>query len=181
MPSSPANEGAAREASPAPPGPGPESDAAVAVENAATAELEAELARTDDRYRRAVADLENFRRRSARDLELRINARTDALLRDWLEVVDSVERSAQMADVGSDDALGLSAVRDQIEAILRREGLERIGARGERFDPDRHEAIGVRESSEPPGHIAEVARSGFAHDGRVLRPAQVIVSTAPGD
>ncbi len=145
-----------------------------------TAELEDELARMEDRYRRSLADLDNYRKRSARDLELRVSDETDALLRDWLEVVDSVDRAAQMAGVGADDGAGLRAVLDQIDAILARQGLERIGAPGERFDPDRHEAIGVRQASELPEHtIAEVARPGFARGERMLRPAQVIVSRAP--
>jgi molecular chaperone GrpE len=67
-----------------------------------------------------------------------------------------------------------------MEAILARQGVQRVGRPGERFDPERHEAIGVRETTEVPDHtIIEVARSGFAIGDRVLRPAQVIVARAP--
>jgi molecular chaperone GrpE len=73
----------------------------------------------------------------------------------------------------------LRAVLEQMEAVLARQGVTRMGAPGDRFDPERHEAVGVRETNEVPDRtVLEVARSGFAHDGRVLRPAEVIVSRA---
>jgi molecular chaperone GrpE len=82
-----------------------------------------------------------------------------------------------VAEPDSTLAVGLLAVRDQIEAVLARQGVTRLGAKGERFDPERHEAVGVVETDEvPDGTIAEVARSGFALGDRVLRPAQVIVA-----
>jgi molecular chaperone GrpE len=72
-------------------------------------------------------------------------------------------------------------VLEQMEAILERQGVQRLGAVGERFDPERHEAIGVRFTDDVPDQtIVEVARSGFALGDRVLRPAQVIVSRAAG-
>jgi molecular chaperone GrpE len=75
---------------------------------------------------------------------------------------------------------GLRAVLDQLEAILARQGVSRVGAPGEAFDPDRHDAIGVRDTTEAPDRaVTEVARSGFALGDRVLRPAQVIVARAP--
>ena len=64
-----------------------------------------------------------------------------------------------------------------MEAILDRHGVTRIGAPGEPFDPERHEAVGVVTTSELPDRtVADVARSGFVVDGRVLRPAQVVVA-----
>jgi molecular chaperone GrpE len=71
-------------------------------------------------------------------------------------------------------------VRDQLEAILARQGVRRVGAPGEPFDPERHDAIAVRDTTEAPDRaVAEVARSGFAHGDRMLRPAQVTVARAP--
>lgn len=139
-------------------------------------ELEAEVARLDDRYKRALADLENYRKRSARETERRVGEERERLLRDWLEAVDSVERALRMQP---EDA-GLRAVLEQMEAILSRQGVVRLGAAGERFDPAHHEAIAVQPSDGVPDRtILEVARSGFAiADERVLRPAQVVVSRA---
>jgi molecular chaperone GrpE len=75
---------------------------------------------------------------------------------------------------------GLRAVRDQIEATLDRQNVERIGNVGEPFDPDRHEAVDVRPTADVPDRsVVEVVRSGYARDGRVLRPALVAVSQRP--
>jgi molecular chaperone GrpE len=137
----------------------------------------AELARMQDRYKRALADLDNYRKRSTREVERRLAERTEALLRDWLDVVDSVERALRMEHGETPSFQGLRAVLDQMEAILARHGAVRIGEAGERFDPERHEAIAVRASDEVPDQtVLEVARSGWAVHDRVLRPAQVVVS-----
>ena len=149
----------------------------------AEASLEAargELAEMEDRFKRARADLENYRKRADRDFERRVAERHDAVLREWLEVVDSVER-AMIATPDTQVADGLRAVRDQIEGILARQGVTRLGRPGEPFDPERHEAVGVRPSEEhPDGTIVEVVRSGYAAGDRVLRPAQVIVARSAG-
>jgi molecular chaperone GrpE len=142
------------------------------------ADLRAALAAMEDRYKRALADLENYRKRSARELERRVSECREAVIRDWLEVVDSVERALRMDPDGTGSD-GLRAVLDQMEAVLRREGVHRIGAAGEPFDPQRFEAVGVRDTSEVPDRtVVEVVRSGFGADGHVLRPAQVIVADA---
>jgi molecular chaperone GrpE len=142
---------------------------------------EVELARMEDRYKRALADLDNYRKRSAREVDRRVTESRDRLLVDWIQTVDSVERALQMEP---DNPLfeGLRAVLEQMEAILDRQGVQRIGAVGERFDPERHEAIGVRDSADVPDRtILDVARSGYAIGDRVLRPAQVVVSRPPAE
>jgi molecular chaperone GrpE len=149
------------------------------------AELEqtrAQLAETEDRYLRARADLDNYRKRAERDLERRVREQADELLRGWLEVVDSVERALVLApqDAGLDE--GLRAVLEQMQAILARHGLTRIGEVGERFDPERHDAIGVvTNRGSTADAVAEVARSGYSAGDRVLRPAQVVVARPPAD
>jgi molecular chaperone GrpE len=168
MPSSPASDDGVTEAAEAP-----------EREADAQPDHQAELARLEDRYLRAVADLDNYRKRSNRDVERRVGEQRDALLLDWLEALDSVERALRMEP---DDPLfqGLRAVLDQMEAILARHGVQRIGATGERFDPERHEAVAAQPSEDvPDGTVLEVVRSGFAIGERVLRPAQVVVARAP--
>jgi molecular chaperone GrpE len=128
---------------------------------------EDELARMEDRYKRAVADLDNYRKRVGRELEGRLAEGRDALLRDWLEAVDSVERALHSLRDDADDA-GLRCV-------------QRVGSVGEPFDPARHEAVEVRERDDVPDRtIVDVVRSGYAVGGRVLRPALVVVSRVPG-
>jgi molecular chaperone GrpE len=141
---------------------------------------EDELARMEDRYKRAVADLDNYRKRVGRELEGRLAEGRDALLRDWLEAVDSVERALHSLRDDADDS-GLRSVLGQMEAILARYGVQRVGSVGEPFDPARHEAVEVRERDDVPDRtIVDVVRSGYAVGGRVVRPALVVVSRVPG-
>jgi molecular chaperone GrpE len=153
------------------------------VEDGAEAQrdLPAELAESEDRYRRALADLDNYRKRSARDVDRRVAESREALVRDWLEAVDSVERALLMGSPENPLFAGLRAVLAQMESILARQGVTRLGAAGEQFDPELHEAVAVRPTDEVPDRtILDVPRSGFALDGRVLRPAQVTVSRREG-
>ena len=140
------------------------------------ADAQAELAATQDRYLRARADLENYRRRAGGDLERRVQEQRDEILRAWLDPVDSVERALALAD---DPRLArdLQALLGQMEGILRRYDVTRSGSVGEQFDPDRHEAIAVVPSDrQPGGTIAEVAQAGYSAGDRLLRPAQVAVT-----
>jgi molecular chaperone GrpE len=142
-------------------------------------DLKAELAQMDDRYKRALADLDNYRKRSAAEIERRALEGRMALLREWLEPLDSLERAVRL-DPDNPASAGLRALLEQMEGILARQGVQRIGAPGEPFDPERHEAIGTRDSDDvPPRTVLDVARSGYALGDRVLRPAQVIVARAP--
>jgi molecular chaperone GrpE len=188
MPSSPGSsehrsptveDGAPEQQQGAPPGaegraPEPQADG-----GAREQELRAEVARLDDRYKRALADLDNYRKRTARDVDRRVQEARDTLLREWLEAIDSVERALRM-DTGGPLAEGMRAVLEQMEQILARHGVQRIGSAGEHFDPDRHEAVAVRETADVPDRtVVEVVRSGFAVGDRVLRPAQVVVARRP--
>jgi molecular chaperone GrpE len=130
----------------------------------------------EQRYLRAAADLENYRKRASREIDRRVAERSEQMLSEWLNVLDSVERAlVTNADEGASE--GFRAVLAQMEAILARHGVRRVGEVGEHFDPDRHEALLVRPADGAPDRtVLEVARSGFAVDDRVLRPAQVVVS-----
>jgi molecular chaperone GrpE len=173
MPSSPASDAEERGGQPAateeaPPQAGP---------NGELEELRERNAELDDRYKRALADLDNYRKRAARDVERRVAEGREAAARQWLDAVDSVERALQAASPENPLAAGLRAVLEQMEAILERQGVTRMGSRGEQFDPERHEAVGVVESAEAPDQsIVEVPRSGYMLGDRVLRPAQVVVA-----
>jgi molecular chaperone GrpE len=146
---------------------------------AASAELTDELARIEDRYKRALADLDNYRKRATREVDRRVAEARESVLEDWLQVVDSVERAIQL-EQGGPCYEGLQAVLAQIDSVLDRQGAQRIGAPGDQFDPERHEAVAVRAAGDLPDRtIVEVQRSGFAQGDRVIRPAQVVVARAP--
>jgi molecular chaperone GrpE len=157
----------------------PETEEEQAAPATATEDLEQRNADLEDRYKRALADLDNYRKRSAREIERRVQETTEAQARQWLDAIDSVERALRMEDVDPENplALGLRRVLQQMESILERQGIRRMGEAGDRFDPERHEAVGIRATDEVPDQtVVEVARSGWASGERVLRPAQVIVS-----
>jgi molecular chaperone GrpE len=140
-------------------------------------EPEPELERMRDRWLRARADLENYRKRSDQEVERRFGDARDRLLLDWLEVVDDVDRGLQFGSVA--DA-SLRQLRQLMLAVLARHGVERVEAEGARFDPELHEAVGVKDTGEaPPNTVVEVARAGYRVGDRVLRPARVIVSRKP--
>ncbi len=154
----------------------PEPEAALTGQ--ASDQLTAELAEIEDRYKRALADLDNYRKRSEREIERRVAQARESILREWLDVVDSVERAVLLEPPPC--AEGMRALLDQMNGILSRQGVERIGAHGDRFDPERHEAVAVQTSDQVPDRsIVAVQRSGYAIGDRVIRPAQVVVARAP--
>jgi molecular chaperone GrpE len=141
-------------------------------------ELNDELARIEDRYRRALADLDNYRKRASREVERRAAEVRESMTRDWLDVVDSVERAIQIEPQGPCRE-GLQAVMQQIDSVLQRQGVTRTGAPGEAFDPERHDAVATHAADGAAPHtIVEVPRSGFVLGDRVIRPAQVVVARA---
>ncbi len=148
-------------------------------QSAATDELSDELARIEDRYRRALADLDNYRKRATREVERRTAEVRESMILDWLEVVDSVERAMQIEPEGPCRE-GLLAVMQQMDSVLQRHGVTRTGAPGEAFDPERHDAVATQAADGTPPHtVVEVPRSGYALGDRVIRPAQVVVARAP--
>jgi len=145
------------------------------------AELRERNEQLEGRYKRSLADLDNYRKRSVREVEHRVKESREAFLLDWFEAVDSVERALRLASPEDPLYQGLLGVLGQMESILQRQGVRRVGEPGELFDPGRHEAVGIVESEEAPDRtVTEVARSGFALGDRVLRPAEVVVSRGGG-
>lgn len=142
------------------------------------ATLRAEVERAEDRYRRALADLDNYRKRVARDGDARAARATVDVLHNWLEVVDSVEMALRIQP----DDQGLAALLAQMDAILARNGATRQDAVGQRFDPGLYEAVAVvpAPGETPDQTVVDIARSGFSMaDGEILRPAQVVVARRP--
>src|SRR3954469_6086848 len=143
-------------------------------------ELRQRNAELEDRYKRALADLDNYRKRADREIDRRVAERAGGFMRGWLDAVDSVERALRATPPNDPAVEGLLAILEQMEGNLARHGVSRIEADGQPFDPERHEAIGTRETGDVPGGtVVDVARSGFTLGDRVLRPSQVIVSRSP--
>ena len=139
---------------------------------------EAELAELEDRWRRALADLDNLRKRYARELAREREAERARVAAAWLPVLDNLERALEHAS-GDQGALveGLQSVRDQAVAVLASLGYPRQDQAGVPFDPARHEAVTVVQDAEAaPGTVVRVVRPGYGEGERQLRPAAVAVS-----
>jgi molecular chaperone GrpE len=161
----------------------PESDHPVQVAEAPEdrRQLEERNADLEDRWKRALADLDNYRKRTARDIERAVAETRDAVLRDWLEVLDGVDRALRDDDADDPAAAGLRALREQMEGVLKRYGVERVGEPGEPFDPERHEATSVVARDDVPDRtVVDVHRAGYARGDKLLRPAQVVVARREG-
>ncbi len=142
------------------------------------AELQAKADENWDRYLRAAAEADNVRKRAARDVE---NARKYALEnfgRDLLAVKDSLEMGIQAAEQADVETLlaGKEATLKLLATTLERFGIEELDPEGEPFDPEFHEAMTMQPSDElEPGSVLSVIQKGYSLNGRLLRPAMVVV------
>ncbi|MCU1656933.1 MAG: putative GrpE heat shock protein [Pseudonocardiales bacterium] len=136
----------------------------------------------EDRWRRAVADLANVRKRHYRELDGARDQERAAIAGEWLPVLDNLDRALEHADADPAGILeGVRAVRDQAVALLSRLGYERFEDVGVPFDPSRHEVVSVVDDSDTePGTVLTVLRPGYGDVGRQLRPVGVVVSRRPG-
>ena len=143
------------------------------------AELEARVAELEDQWRRALADLDNLRKRFSREVERERADERARVAGTWLPVVDHLEMALGHAAADPTSIVeGVRAVRDQALALLAALGFSRDEAVGQLFDPARHEALSaVSDSDAPPGTVLHVVRPGYGGDGRQLRPASVVVAT----
>jgi len=144
--------------------------------------LHEELAQAQDRALRTQAELENYRKRVARQMEEERRYANIPLIRDLLPVWDSVGRAIEAAENAPETASlleGFKMVAGQLESVLQQHHCQTIDALGEPFDPNLHQAIYQQPSAEhPAGTVLEVTQTGFRLHDRVVRPSQVIVSAA---
>jgi molecular chaperone GrpE len=141
-------------------------------------EKDAELARMEDRWRRAVADLDNLRKRHGRDLERQRVAERSSVAGAWLPVVDNLELALAHTSGQADPVVeGVRSILGQALQVLEGLGYPRDSESGVPFDPHRHEVVGVVEQGDSaPGTVLEVLRPGYGQGSSQLRPAAVIVS-----
>ena len=139
------------------------------------------LAELEDRLRRALADLDNLRKRSMREIAAARATERAWVAAQWLPVLDNLERALAHAGPDHDPVVeGVRAVRDQAVAVLADLGFPRHEEIGVPFDPQRHEAALARPQPDvPPGTVLEVLRPGYGDGTHQLRPASVVVATAP--
>ena len=150
--------------------------------------LEAELAKAreegrqaQDRWMRERADLENVKRRAAKEKADLAKFASEGVLRDLLPVVDNLERAIAHAEDQSDPLLaGVKLVLKSLQDVLARYGVTRVKARGALFDPAEHEAVAQVESAvHEPNAVVDEHQAGYRLHDRLLRPAMVTVAKAP--
>jgi molecular chaperone GrpE len=137
-----------------------------------------------EQYLRAVAELDNVRKRAQRDIEAANRYGLEKFATELLPVRDSLELAVQSADqAGEVDARSLKqgqeATLQLLAKALERLGVTPISPLGEPFDPTRHEAVLAQESpTAKPNTVLQVVQTGYELNGRVIRPARVIVAKA---
>ena len=145
--------------------------------------LEAELHEAGERLLRSQAELENYRKRARREMDEERRYATLPLVRDLLAVLDNLERAIEAAQQTSDSAgllEGVKMVAAQFTGTLAQHQCVRIETVGTTFDPHLHQAIAQEASTEhAAGTITRAAQVGYKLHDRVVRPAQVFVSTGP--
>ncbi len=148
--------------------------------------LEEQLAAAQDQSLRVAAELQNIRRRAEQDVEKAHKFALERFAGDLLAVVDSLERGLEMTS--PDDPSG-KAIREGMELTLKlfldtlkRHQLEQVDPHGAPFNPEHHQAMAMEESTHvEPGSVLKVFQKGYLLNGRLLRPAMVVVSKAPAE
>jgi len=150
-------------------------------------ELAAERARADenwDKYLRAMAELENVRKRSSRDVEKARRFALETFARELLNVRDSLEMGLAAAAGSDAETLkqGAEATLKQLASTMEQFGIVELDPHGEPFDPEQHEAMTMQPSTEAePGTVLTVYQKGYSLNGRLLRPARVVVAQAAAE
>lgn len=143
---------------------------------------DAEIAALQDRLRRALADLDNLRKRHAREAEREREAAARRVAAAWLPVLDNLDLALGYADADPAAVIeGVRAVRDQALAVLADLGYPRQEDVGVPFDPARHEVVDVVPTPDaPPGTVVRVLRPGYGDAEHQLRPGAVAVAGTRG-
>ena len=146
------------------------------------AAAKAETAAHYDRYVRAMADHENFRKRVAREKDELRQYAASRVLEDLLPALDNLGLGLAAADQPNADVKtlreGVAMVQNQLKSTLEQHGLKEINPVGQAFDAHQHEALSQQPSAEvAEGNVLNVIRVGYSLNGRLLRPASVVVSS----
>lgn len=149
-------------------------------------ELSEALARADEnwnKYLRLAADMENLRKRAARDTENARKYGVERLASELLVAVDSLEMGLEAGSGASVESLleGKAATLKLLLGAMEKFDISVIDPEGEPFDPQLHEAMTVQPSdTAEPGSVLVVIQKGYQLNGRLLRPARVVVASEPG-
>jgi molecular chaperone GrpE len=162
---------------------GPDTAARLAALEAELAAAREEARQDRDRWLRERADLENVKKRAARERAETIKFANEQVLRDLLPIVDNLERAIEHARSGGDGqplTEGVALILKSLLDVLDRHGVTRIAAKGTPFDPSQHEAMAhVESEAHEPNVVVEEHQPGYRLNERLLRPALVSVAKPP--
>jgi molecular chaperone GrpE len=148
-------------------------------------DLKRQLAEKHDRLLRALAEVDNVKRRTQRERDEYVRYANESLLRDLLPILDNFDRALEAARATREATKvveGIALIQRELLKVLERIGVTRHSALGERFDPNRHEATGrVVSVNQPPDTVVAELAPGYSLNGRLLRAAQVVVAAAPDE
>ncbi len=150
------------------------------------ASIETQIYELKDALLRSQADLQNVRRRAERDLENAHKYAVEKFVKDLLPVLDSMDRALQLAETteGFDSSMleGMKMTHKLLVDTAVKHGIESIDPVGSPFDPNQHQAMSMVESDEQEANtVVAVMQKGYKLEGRVMRPAMVVVSKIPGN
>jgi molecular chaperone GrpE len=170
----------AAEERPHPEGGPPREAAPTSADGAVTGFTQQALAAAEDRWRRTAADLDNLRKRYAREVARARENERELVTAAFLPVLDTIDRALEHADADPESIVeGIRTLRQQALAVVSGLGYRREDEPGVPFDPARHEVVGVVDAEgagTPPGSVASVVRPGYGAPGHQLRPAAVTVA-----
>lgn len=138
------------------------------------AELQAQIDELNDRYLRLAADFENFRKRSTREANERVDRAIEQFASGILEVADNLERATQSEDSSLRE--GLEQIKKILKKVLEQYSIQPIESVNKKFDPEKHEAIAYVPSDSEEGTIIDEVSCGYCMGDRVIRSAKVAVS-----
>jgi molecular chaperone GrpE len=153
-----------------------------ATEEGAFTQLQADIERFRDLALRSQADFDNYRKRAAREKEDAVRYANAALLERLIPIIDNFELGLAHAGSAENSPIlaGMTMVGKQLNDFLAEFGVTPVDASGQTFDPNLHEAIAhQRDPKVPEGKVILQVRRGFKLKDRLLRPANVIVSSGP--
>jgi molecular chaperone GrpE len=162
-------------------GKGQEQDTGSQSDELAAARAEAQ--QKQELYLRAMAEMDNLRKRQQREKEDLTKFCNENILREILPVIDNLERAVEHAGEQAEVSgllEGVDMTLSQFNTVLKKFGVEAISAKGERFNPDHHQAMGQLETRDvEANHVVQELQKGYLLNNRLLRPAMVMVAKAP--
>ena len=136
-----------------------------------------ELDELNDRYKRVMAEFENYNKRSSKERETLYNSILGDIVEVFLPIVDNLENALKVETQDTEYKKGIELVLKQFKDVLKTKGVEEIPAVGETFDPSLHEAVSsIQDSNKNAQEIVQEYRKGYKIGSRVIRHSMVVVA-----